>query len=69
MKLFRLFTKLIRAMFDLFCIALMFIGAAAWVTMKFLARNAYEILFVLLLLRFLVFILFLFVVLFGFKRR
>ncbi len=69
MKLFRLFTKLIRAMADLFCIALMLIGAATWVIVKFLARNAYEILFVLLLLRFLVFILFLFVVLFGFKRR
>lgn len=69
MKLLRLFTRLFKAMADLVGIALMFIGAVTWVTMKFLARNAYEILFVLLLLRFLVFILFLVVVLSGFKRR
>ncbi|MBX3059332.1 MAG: hypothetical protein KF770_22915 [Anaerolineae bacterium] len=69
MVIIRLFGKLLKAMFDLCCIALMLIGATAWVSMKFLARYAYEILFVLLLLRFLVFILFLFIVLFGFKRR
>lgn len=69
MKVAKLFFRLAKAMFDLFSIAVLFVGAAAWVSVKFLARYAYEILFVLLLLRFIVFITFFLLILFGFKRR
>lgn len=69
MVIIRLLGKLLKALFDLCGIALMLIGATAWVSVKFLARYAYEILFVWLLLRLVLFILFLLVVLFGLKRR